>query len=106
MVITHILAYNLTVWWLRIRNNVSRTEISKLQRLACLDKTGVMEITPAAAMVVLLGLLPLHVMNEAEAQVRIYRLTCTQQWRPKSTNFGNTKKSWYMGAQTHPTYVV
>jgi len=106
MVITHVLAYNLTIWWLRIRNNVRRTEFSKLQRLPCLDKTGVMEITPAAAMEVLLELLPLHVMTEAEAQVGIYRLMCTQQWRPKSTNFGHTKKSWDMGAQTQPTYVV
>ena len=50
MVITHVLAYNLTVWWLRIRNNVRRTEFSKLQRLPWLDKTGVMEINPAAAL--------------------------------------------------------
>jgi len=82
MVITYVLAYNLTVWWLKIRNNVRRTEFSMLQRLPCLDKTGVMEITPAAAMEVLLGLLPLHLMTEAEVQVRIYRLMCTQQWRP------------------------
>ena len=24
----------------------------------------------------------------------MYRLKCTQQWRPKSTNFGHTKKFW------------
>ena len=95
-VITNILAYNLMVWWPRIRHNVSRAEFSKLQKLACLVKTGVMEMTPKAAMEVLPGLLPLHLMTEAEAQVGIYRLTCTQQCRPKSTNFGHTKRSWYM----------
>jgi hypothetical protein len=46
-----------------------------------------------AAMEVLLGLPPLHVMNEVEAQMGIYRLMCTQQWRPKSTNSGHTNKS-------------
>jgi hypothetical protein len=47
-------------------------------------------------MKVLLGLPPLHVMIEVEAQAGIYRLTCTQEWRPNSTNFGHTKKSWDM----------
>jgi hypothetical protein len=51
-----------------------------------------MKTTPTAAMEVLLVLPPLHVMIEAEAQAGIYRL-CNQQWQPKSTNFGHTKKS-------------
>lgn len=51
-----------------------------------------MKLTPMAAMKVLLGLPPLPVMTEVEAQPGVYRLTCTQQWRPKSTNFGHTKK--------------
>ena len=96
MVITHVLVYNLKVWWPRFRNSVSRTEFSKLQRLACLAKTGVMKMTPKAAMKVLLGLLPLHMMTEAEAKEGFYRLMCTLHWRPKSTNFGHTKKSWDM----------
>jgi hypothetical protein len=45
-------------------------------------------MTPTTAMEVILGLLPLHVMSEAE----IYRLMCTQQWRPKSANLGQTKR--------------
>ena len=64
--------------------------------------TGVMKMTPKAAMEVLLGLLPLHVMNEAEAQAEIYRLMCTQQRRPKSTNFGHTKKSQDIGQELIP----
>jgi hypothetical protein len=52
-----------------------------------------MKMTPTAAMEVLLGLPPLHVMIEAEAQAGIYRLMCNQQWKPKSTDFGHTKKS-------------
>jgi hypothetical protein len=33
---------------------------------------------------------------EAEAQLGIYRLTFTLEWRPICTNFGHTKKSWDM----------
>jgi hypothetical protein len=52
-----------------------------------------MKMTPTAAMEVLLGLPPLHMMTEAHAKVGIYRVMCTQGWRPKSTNFGHIKKS-------------
>jgi hypothetical protein len=62
-------------------------------RLACLAITGAMKTTPTAAMEVLLGLRPLRVMTEVEAQAGIYRLMCNQQWKPKSTNFGHTKQS-------------
>jgi hypothetical protein len=65
----------------------------KFHRLACLAITGVMKTTPTAALEVLQGLPPLHVMIEAETLSGIYRLMCTQQWRHKSTNFGHTKKS-------------
>jgi len=34
-------------------------------------------MTPKAAMEVLLGLSPLHGMNEVEAMVGIYKLMCT-----------------------------
>jgi hypothetical protein len=55
-----------------------------------------MKTIPTAAMEVLLGLPSLHVMIEVEDQAGIYRLMCNQQWKPKSTNFGHTKKSWDM----------
>jgi len=44
-----------------------------------------MKKTPTAALEVLLGLFPLHVMLE-EAMVGMYRLMCTKQWKSKSTN--------------------
>jgi hypothetical protein len=48
-------------------------------------------IAPTAAMEVLLEL---HVMNGTRLRQGC-RLRCTQQWRPKSTSFGHTKKkSW------------
>jgi hypothetical protein len=92
-VIRPVLIYGFTVWWPRVRYDVSRTELSKIQRSACLAITGMMKMTPTAAMEVLLGIPPLHVMIEAEAQAGIYRLMCNQQWKPKSTNFGHIKKS-------------
>jgi len=55
-------------------DNISRTELSQLQREACLAITGAMKVTPTAVIEVLLGVHLLHVMIEAEAQVGIYRL--------------------------------
>jgi hypothetical protein len=49
-----LLTYGSMVWWPRVRYNVSRMEISKLQRLACLTITGAKKMTPTAAMEVLL----------------------------------------------------
>jgi len=60
-----------------------------------------MKTTPTAAIEVLLGLPPLHIMIEAEALAGICRLMCNKQWRPKSTNFGHTTK--ISGHGTHPT---
>ena len=47
-------------------------------------------------MKVRLGLLFVHVVIMAQAEVAVYRLTCKHQWNPKSTNCGRTKKSWDM----------
>jgi hypothetical protein len=49
IVMRPILTYGSTVWWLRVRYNVSRTELCKIQRLACLAITGMMEMTPTVA---------------------------------------------------------
>jgi hypothetical protein len=59
-------------------------QLSKLQRLACLAITGAIKMAQTAAMEILLGLPPLH--------GGIYRLMCSQQWKPKSTNLGHAKK--------------
>jgi len=88
------------VWWPRVKN-VSRMELSNLQRLACLAITGAMKTTPTAAIQVILGLPPLHVMTEAEALTGIYRLMCNKQWTPKLTNFGHAIK--ISERRAHPT---
>jgi hypothetical protein len=40
-------------------------------------------------MEVLLGLPPLHLQVEAEAMMGSYRLSCNEQWKPKSEGFGH-----------------
>jgi hypothetical protein len=42
---------------------------------------------PTAAIEVLFGLPPLHLQLEAEARAGIYRLYCSEQWKPKSIGF-------------------
>jgi hypothetical protein len=81
-----------------MKYNVSMKELSKIQKLGCLAITGAMKVTPRAAMEVLVGFPALHVMTEAEAQTGVYRIMCTQQWRPKYTNFRHTKKITAYGA--------
>jgi hypothetical protein len=48
----------------------SQTELSKLQRMTCLGITGAMRTAPTAAMEDLLGLRPLHLQVEAEANIK------------------------------------
>jgi hypothetical protein len=57
MVIRPLLTNRSMIWWWRVRCSVSRGELSKLQRLACLAITGAMAMTLTAAVEVLLGLL-------------------------------------------------
>jgi hypothetical protein len=49
-----------------------------------------MRTAPTATIEVLLGLPSLQLKIEAEAQVGIYRLSCNEQWRPKSLWYGHT----------------
>jgi hypothetical protein len=65
-------------------------EFSKLQRLACLAIPGMM-MTPTATTEVLLGLPPLHVINEAEAQAAIYRIMFNHLGKPTSTDYCHTE---------------
>jgi hypothetical protein len=57
MVFRTILIYSSMVWWQRVRYKVSKTELSKLQRLACLAITGEIQMPPTAEMEVLLNFL-------------------------------------------------
>jgi len=91
MAIRSIVTYATTVWWPRVEYKTSRAKLSKLQRLACLGITGAIRMAPTAAIEVLLGLPPLHLKMEAEAQVGIYRLSCNEQWKPRSIWYGHAR---------------
>jgi hypothetical protein len=104
MVIRPILMYGSMLWWPRVTYNVSRMEFNQLQRLPCLAITGMMRMTPPAAVEVLLALPPLHAIIKAEAQAGVCRLICNDQWNPKSTNYGHIKKSWDLEHECIFTY--
>jgi hypothetical protein len=61
-------------------------EVRKPSNSLC---TGAMRTAPTAAMEVLLGLPPLHLHVEAEAEIRNHRLRCNEQWQPKYEGFGH-----------------
>jgi hypothetical protein len=54
LLIRPVLTYGSMIWWLK----ATKTELKKLQRLACLAIKGPMKMTPTAAVEVLLGLPP------------------------------------------------
>jgi hypothetical protein len=51
-----------------------------------------MNIAPTAAFEILLRLPPLHLEMEAEALAGIYRLSCSEQWKPKTIWYGHADK--------------
>jgi hypothetical protein len=75
-VVRPIVTYAVTVWWPRVKLKISQAELSKLQRKACLGITEEMGTAPTAAMVVFLGIPPLHLQAEEDANVGNYRLRC------------------------------
>jgi hypothetical protein len=54
------------VWWSRVKFETSKTELNKLQRMACLGITEAMRTTPTVAIEVLLLLPPLNLKFEVE----------------------------------------
>jgi hypothetical protein len=66
----------------------SKVELNTLQRLFYLGNTRAKETVPTAEVKVPILLLPLHLQLEAEARAAIYRLYCSDQWKPTSESFG------------------
>jgi hypothetical protein len=93
MVVRPTITYVTMVWWPRLKFMMSQAKLSKLQRLACLGVTGTTRAAPTAEIEVLLGLPHLHLKIAAEAQAGIYRLSCNEQWRPKSLWYGHVSKA-------------
>jgi hypothetical protein len=54
--------YGALVWWPKAMQQTTKTQLGRIQRMACLAVTGAMRSTPTAAMEVLLDLNPLDLL--------------------------------------------
>lgn len=93
--------YDLWLHGMVAMSKFNRMELNKLQRSDCLAITGVMTMTPTAAMEVVLGFPPMHVITEPKAHAATYRLMCNHKWKLKSTMVRlQSPRTWSM----NPTY--
>jgi hypothetical protein len=67
------------VWWPKVKQKSTKTQLGRIQRMACLAITGAMKSTPTAAMEVLLNLTPLDLLILAEVRMAFYRLHILEQ---------------------------
>ncbi len=86
-----MLVFAAVVWWPRVDLTISKRQLGRIQRLACLCITGAFRTTPTAALETLLSLPPLHTFVKREAMITSYRLNAIRQW--KRGNLGH-KRIW------------
>jgi len=67
------------VWWPKAMQKITKTQLGRIQRMACLAFTGAMKSTPTAAMEILLNLTPLDLVIQAESRMALYRLHIPKQ---------------------------
>jgi hypothetical protein len=72
-VIRPFILYGALVWWPKVTHKTTKTQLRRIQRMACLVITGAMKSTPTVAMEVLLNLTPLNLLIMAEARMTLYR---------------------------------
>ena len=80
MMIRPILTYGSIVWWPRSKLGICKRELLKVQRIACVAATGAFPTTPTAAMELILGLVPLHIVIQVEASKALHRLSINGVW--------------------------
>jgi ribonuclease HI len=68
------------MWWHKVSIDKFKTKLNKLQRMATITITGAMRTTPTAALDVMLGLPPLHLVLEARARSCAIRLATVDLW--------------------------
>jgi hypothetical protein len=71
--------YGALIWWPKAMQQTIKTQLSRIQRTACLAIMGAMRLTPTAAMEVLLDLTPLDLLIMAEVRMALYRLHIPKQ---------------------------
>nr|XP_042904640.1 uncharacterized protein LOC122270622 [Parasteatoda tepidariorum] len=84
MIISPIITYGAIVWWSRTRLSSARSNLNRLQRMVCVALSGCLRTTPTAALESLLGLLPLNLRIEVEAQTGVKRLMYLGLWKENS----------------------
>jgi len=62
------------VWWPKVTQKTTKTQLGRIQRMACLTITGAMKMTPTAAMELILNLTLLDLLIMAGARMTLYRL--------------------------------
>jgi hypothetical protein len=67
------------VWWPKVKQKSAKTQLGRIQRMACLANTGANKSTPTAAMDVRLNLTPLDLLIMTEARMALYRLHRLEQ---------------------------
>ena len=87
-VIRPSILYGVLVWWPKVIQKTTKTQLGRIQRMACLAITGAMKSTPTAAMEVLLNLTPLNLLIMAEARMALYRLLMFKQPADLKTETG------------------
>jgi len=78
-VIRPFILHGALVWWPKAMQKTTKTQLGRIQRIACLAITGAMKSTPTAAMETLLNLTPLNLVIQAEARMALYRLHIHKQ---------------------------
>ena len=81
--------YGSIVWWPSLEKSYVRTQLAKVQRLACLGITGAMRTTPTAALNVILSLPSLHTHVRREAMAAYLRMRDGGAWQTQGTVVGH-----------------
>lgn len=74
MIVRPSITYGAIAWGKRTQLKTAKKSLSKLQRLACVCITGAMRTCPTAAIEIILGLTPLHLVIERIAKEALIRL--------------------------------
>lgn len=75
MMVRPIITYGAVAWARRSQLTTERKALGKVQRLACICMTGAMRTCPTAAMEVIMGLTPLHLVIQRTAVETILRIS-------------------------------
>jgi hypothetical protein len=87
-VIRSFILYGALIWWPKVTHKTTKTQLGRIQRMACLAITEATKSTPTAAMDVLLNLTPLNLLIMAEARMALYRLHMFKQPADLKTETG------------------